>query len=231
MGLGEVQAALARLSVETTLRDRFFADPAAVGSELGLDAAEALGLGAIPRRHIDQFADSLHGKRRDQMRRVVPIATRALGRQFAALFRRYIDESPPRGSKAELDDAAGFVAAIRRWADQIEPPWAADLARYELAWRQAARAGWMPIVRTFRYPVARLVTGQEPEPVKSRPTIACWWRLTPRGKVRHRVVSFPMFGSSGSPSGTAHTREVSATEGKAEEPEAQFRQRRQREAF
>jgi hypothetical protein len=191
MGLSEVQAALARLSVEPALRDRFFADPAVVGAEIGLDAAAALGLGGMPRRHIEQFADSLRRKRRDQVRRVVPSAVRALGRQFATLFDRYIDDSPPRGSKADLDDAAGFVEALGRWADQIEPKWAADLARYELTWRQAARAGWIPIVRTFRYRVAGLATGQEREPVKPRPTIACWWRLTRRGKVRHVVVSLP----------------------------------------
>ena len=75
--------------------------------------------------------------------------------RYAALFERYANESPPRGSKADLDDAAGFVAAICRWADRSNPPWAVDLARYELAWRQAARAGRVPIVRMFRFPVAQ----------------------------------------------------------------------------
>jgi hypothetical protein len=191
MALGEVQAALARLSIEPALRDRFFADPAAVASELGLSAADALRLARMPRQQVEQFADSLHRKRRDQTRRVVPIAARALGRQFATLFQRYIDESPPRGSQADLDDAAGFVAALRRWGNEIEPEWAVDVARYELSWREAARAGWMASVQAFRYRVARLATGQESEPVKRRLTIACWWRPTRRGKVRHFVVSLP----------------------------------------
>jgi hypothetical protein len=189
MGLSEVQAALARLSVELALRDRFFADPPGVGAELGLTAQEAVGLARIPRRQVEQFAGSLRHKRRDQTRRVIPIAARALGREFEELFERYVNESPPRGSKADLDDAAGFVAAMRRWADQIEPRWAVDLADYELAWRQAARAGRIPIVRTFRYEVARLLTGHEPAPAKPRLTIACWWRPTRQGKVRHFVIS------------------------------------------
>ena len=41
MGLAEVQAALAKLYVDEALRDRFFDDPAAVGSELGLEGGEA----------------------------------------------------------------------------------------------------------------------------------------------------------------------------------------------
>lgn len=101
-------------------------------SELGLASGEALGLAEVPRCQVEQFANSLHRKRRDQVRRVVPIAARALGRRFAALFNRYVQESPPRGSKADLDDAAGFVAAIRRWANQIQPEWAVDLARCEV---------------------------------------------------------------------------------------------------
>ncbi len=191
MGLAEVQGALARLSIDRALRDRFFAEPAAVGAELGLDGDESLGLAGIPRRQVEQFAGSLRRKRCDQVRRVLPIAARALGSQFAALFQRYIHESPPRGSKADLDDAAGFVAALRRWADQFEPKWAVDLARYELAWRQAIRAERVPIVRVFRFPIARLATGEELEPVEPRLTIACWWRPTRQGRVRHFVVSLP----------------------------------------
>jgi len=109
MGLSEVQRDLARLSIEPVLRDRFFADPVAVGAELGLDSHEALGLAGIPRRQVEQFADSLWRKRRDQARRAVPIAARALGGEFAAIFQRYVDESRPRGSKADLDAAAGLT--------------------------------------------------------------------------------------------------------------------------
>ena len=91
MGLAEIQHALARLSIESALRDRFFADPAA-GAELGLARHEALGLAQISRRGLEQFALSLRRKRCDQVRRVVPIAARALGNRFPLLFDRYIDE-------------------------------------------------------------------------------------------------------------------------------------------
>jgi hypothetical protein len=191
MGLAEVQEVLARLAIDPALRDRFCADPDAVGAELGLAAQEALGLARIPRRQLEQFAASLRRKRRDQVQRIMPISARTLGQEFAVLFDRYVDASPPRGSKADLDDAAGFVESIRRSADQLEPEWAVDLARYELAWRQAARARRLPIVRTFRFPVARLATEQRPVPVAPRATLACWWRPTARGTIRHLVITMP----------------------------------------
>jgi hypothetical protein len=195
MGLAEVQGALARLYIDSILRDRFFAEPVVVGAELGLDAEEALGLARIPRRQVDHFADSLRHKRRDQVRRVVPMAAKAIGSsRFAELFERYAIESAPRGSKADLDDAAGFVEAIGRWATQVEALWTVDLARYELAWRQAVRAGRVPIGRIFRFPVARLANGRQPEPVAPRTTLALWWRPTGRGAVRHIMISMPSLG-------------------------------------
>jgi hypothetical protein len=194
MGLSEIQEALARLAIDPALRDRFFADPAEVGANLGLAAPQALGLAQISRRQVEQFAESLRRKRRAQVRRVIPLAARALGQQFAPLFERYMDGSAPRGSKADLDDAAGFVASLGRWGEHVQPEWAADLARYELAWSQAARAGRAPMVRIFRFPVARLATKREQKPIGRRPSLACWWRPTPRGTVRHFVISMPRLG-------------------------------------
>jgi hypothetical protein len=195
MGLAEVQGALARLYIDPKLRERFFAEPVVVGNELGLGSEESLSLSRIPRRQVEQFAESLRRKRRVQVGRVVPIAAKAIGgSRFAELFERYAAESAPRGSKADLDDAIGFVKALRRWADQVEPAWAVDLARYELAWRQAMRAGRAPVVRTFRFPVARLAIGRQPEPVTHRATLALWWRPTRRGAVRHIVITMPSMG-------------------------------------
>jgi hypothetical protein len=193
MGLAEIQGALARLYVDPTLRDRFFADPAAVGAELRLGAEEARGLAGVSRRQVEQFAGSLRRKRRDQVRRIIPIAARTLGDRYGPLFERYVADAAPRGSMADLDDAVGFVEALGRWADDDRPPWVVDLAHYELAWRQAMRAGCRPIVRAFRFPVARLVPGREPDAaaIAPRPTLAVWWRPTPRGRVRHVILSLP----------------------------------------
>jgi hypothetical protein len=158
---------------------------------LGLDSDECQNLARIPRQQVEQFAKSLRHKRRDQVRRAIPLAARAFGGRFVELFEQYVIESAPRGSKADLNDAVGFVEAIGRCNDRIEPPWAVDLARYELAWRQATRAGRVPLLRMFRFSVARLASGLEPDLILPRATLAFWWRPNPRGNVRHIAISMP----------------------------------------
>ena len=195
MGLAEVQGALARLYIDPKLRDRFFDDPSVVGAELSLSAEEAQSLATIPRRQVELFADSLRHKRLDQVRRVIPIAAEAIGgRRFSALFDRHATDSPPRGSKADLVDAVGFVEALRHWVYPVDPAWAVDLARYELAWRQAVRGTRTPITRIFRFPVAELARGRHPGPVAPRATLALWWKPTRRGRVWHVVISMPRMG-------------------------------------
>ncbi len=174
------------------LRDRFFAAPLVVGAQLGLSADDARDLAQIAGREVDQFAESLRHNRRDQVRRVVPNAARSIGkRRFADLLERYTNESSPRGSKTGLADAAGFVAAVRRWAQDVEPAWAIDLAEYELTWRQATRSGRAPIMRIFRYPVGRMAIASQSEPILPRTTLAIWWRPIRPGPVRHVVLSMP----------------------------------------
>jgi hypothetical protein len=194
MGLAEIQSVLARLYVDPTWRDRFFADPAAAGAELGLDAEEAGRLACVSRRQVEQFAAALRRKRRDQVRRVIPLTVQAMGGQFSVFFERYARESPPRGSKPDIDDAVAFVEALSRWPChvEVEPPWAVDLARYELAWRLAMRAGRFPILRALRFPVDQLSRGVKA--VRPRATLAIWWRPTQRSRLWHLVV--PIMGLS-----------------------------------
>ena len=152
MGLAEIQGALARLYVDPALRDRFFADPAGVGVELGLGAEESRDLAGVSRRQVEQFADSLRRKRRDQVRRVIPIAARALGDRFGGLFERYV-ASRRRGGRGPISTTRSGSSMRSGDGPIRSTAWAVDLARYELAWRQAARAGRRPIVRMFRFPV------------------------------------------------------------------------------
>ena len=195
MGLAEIQRALARLYVNAFLRDRFFDNPDSVGIELGLDPQESRELAGLSRRQVEQFAGSLRRKRRDQVRRILSIASTALGDRFGLLFERYIDQAPPRGSKADLDDAIGFVDAMQTWTDDDRPPWVVDLARYELAWRQALLAGRKPVVRAFRFPVARMVRDRRfSEPITPTTTLALWWRPTGQGRIRHIAITWPGLG-------------------------------------
>ena len=112
MGLAEVQRLLVRLSIDKALRDRFFADPEAVGTEVGLESDEVRGPGEdaeAAARAVCRFAAAQAMR---PGRRMIPIAARVLGDDFAVLFERYANESSPRGSKPGLDDVCGFVAAM-----------------------------------------------------------------------------------------------------------------------
>ena len=156
MGLAEVQEALARLYIDPALRDRFFADPAAVGAELGLVPEEALDLARVPRRQVEQFADSLRRKRRDQVRRVIPITARALGRRI----RRALRAICRRVGTARVEGRSRRRGRVRRGDRSMGRSRSNPLGRRPgpvragLATGRAGGPG--PIVRMFRFPVARL---------------------------------------------------------------------------
>ncbi len=193
MGLAEVQKVMAQLFIDQAIRRQFFDDPTTIGAKLGVSAAEAQSLAQVSQCQFEHFGHSLVRKRRDQVRRSLPNTARVLGREFVTLFDRYINQAQPRGSRADLDDAALFVAALERSKRSLQPEWIVDLARYELAWRCSARPGHRPIVRRFRFPICRITGALDPGPTAPRPTLAIWWRPPWRKSVRHVVISAPLW--------------------------------------
>ncbi|HKI21661.1 MAG TPA: hypothetical protein VKA15_27465, partial [Isosphaeraceae bacterium] len=155
MGLAEIERALARLYVDVSLRNRLAGDPASVGAEFRLTVPETQRLSSIPSRQLEQFAESLLRKRASQVSRIVPMTACALGARYSKWFERYATAAPPRGSRADVGDAVGFVDALVRFGPEVEPPWAADLARYELAWFRFAQSRQWLAVQAFDYPVLR----------------------------------------------------------------------------
>jgi hypothetical protein len=182
---------MARLFIDPATRNQFFDDPAAIGAKLGLAPAETQSLARVPKCQFEHFGSSLGRKRRDQVRRSLPNTARVLGKAFTPLFECYVNQAPPRGSRADLDDAANFVAALMRSNRPLQPEWIVDLARYELAWRRAVRPGHHLIVRLFRFPIGRFTGAQEPGPTTPRPTLAIWWKPPWRQTVWHVVISAP----------------------------------------
>ncbi len=193
MGLADIQKVMAQLFIDQAIRRQFFDDPTAIGAKLGLSAAEAQSLAQVSRCQFEQFGNSLVRKRRDQVRGSLPNTAHMLDREFTALFDRYVNQARPRGSRADLDDAALFVAALRRSKGSLQPEWIVDLAQYELAWRWSARPGHRLIVRRFRFPICGITSGQDPGPTAPRPTLAIWWRPPWRKCVWHVVISAPLW--------------------------------------
>lgn len=200
MGLAETQKFLARLYTDAGLRRRFFADPLRTGEEFGLGRDEARQLARLSERQVNFFADSLHAKRLQEVRDLLPLTVRALGTRAASIFRDYAETNLPRGLRKHREDAAAFAVYLAESGalGGTESAWVADLARYEKTWLEVAdmRRGF--VARRFRRDVnelARAAGRGDGRPASSRQTtLAMWFRLSPGRRLRHLVLRLPFWG-------------------------------------
>jgi hypothetical protein len=184
MALAQAQALLARLFTDAAARRAFFADPIRAAKSAGLSEAEAQSFAALDKREVEAFAQTLLGKRALDVRKVLPLTTRALGDRFNALLFEAIDGPLPPGRHRA--DAAALALSLTTPPDP-DPPWIADLARYELAFIEASRPGAALILRRFSYPVAAIARQiHAGAPIDGRPR-ACLglWLRPPGGRSRH----------------------------------------------
>jgi hypothetical protein len=191
MALADVQAVLARLFTDAPFRDAFFADPAAVGRSCGLDQAEARTLSELSHGEVDGFAATLTRKRIGDVSKVLPLTARVLGAAFNNHVRPALAGAARPGR--HCDDARAVAIRLRRLARDgaLDPPWAADLARYEAAFSDAARRRTCVLVRRFHFPVAALamtlMRGAPAAEAEPRMTIGLWLRWPGRHGVLHQV--------------------------------------------
>jgi hypothetical protein len=200
MGLAEVQTALARLFTEPEMRSRFDSDPLSVAALLRLSREEACSLAKVSVQLLEHYATSLRRKRCNDAQKILPLTHRLLGREFAPLFMRYLEQaSLPVGPVRAIHDALGFTAFLRgrAAASTTEPPYVADLAAYEAARRVAATPGRHCFMRVFRYPVAQLAAASWKGAAvdaytRPRRTFALWIRLSKQGPSWHVLYSLPL---------------------------------------
>ena len=198
MGLAKLQGVLAQLYTDDRLRERFYADPQTTCQALGLTADQARQLSQISSDQIKFFTQSLKRKRLNEVRKLLPLTCRVLGKRFGALFLRYADTYVPCGLRKHLEDAITFARFTQQnaQAERIEP-WTLDLLRYETAWLEAMNPTSRWILRWFRYPVGKLVRSvAEKEKIsllKQQPTVALWFRIQQRDRLRHIILSLLPF--------------------------------------
>ncbi len=191
MALADVQAILARLFTDTAFRASFFWDPVTVGRALGLEAGEANALAELSRDEVEQFAAIIRRKRADDVRKVLPLTACALGGAFDRHVLATIVGAVRPGR--HRDDARALVDRLSRLArsNELEPPWTADLARYEVTFGEALHRSACLLVRRFRFPVARLAAatrhGAPTGDIKPRMTIAIWLRVPGTQGIFHRI--------------------------------------------
>jgi len=191
MALAETQALLARLFTDADLRREFFDAPVAVATRFGLSMHDTQRLAGIDACEIEAFARSLIGKRALYARKALPLTARALGDQFDALFREAIRGAARDASRSDATALAELLD--RRVAKcELDPAWAADLARFERAFIDAGGSGAAFILRRFDFDVATiakdLAKGEDVRPIRRR-TFGVWARM-PRGRLRWRLFRF-----------------------------------------
>lgn len=197
MGLAELQHGLAQLYTNAGLRERFLADPLAVGGELGLSADEARQLAQLSAPQLRSFADSLHNKRLNEIGKLLPLTSRVMGRRFADLFVRYAETHTPAGVQKHLGDALAFAEYVVNAAlvERLEPPWLLDLVRYEKARLVAADPRRRFVACFFNHHIGPLVRSlarrSETPAVTPRPTLAVWVRPRRHGIVRYAAWMLP----------------------------------------
>jgi hypothetical protein len=186
MALAQVQAALAKLVTHTDIRADFLRDPLGTARALGLDEADAATLALMAPRSLTRFAGSLTAKRRMDVQKWLPLTTRALGDAFVPRLREALVEPPP----GTAEDALALVDRLLH-DSRDAPPWIVDLARYEAAFVEAWRPGFVFRCRRFDYPVlalaAALRRGARPDPSPRRRCVAIWLRASRGARLWHRV--------------------------------------------
>jgi hypothetical protein len=184
MGVAEQQAALARLYVDPNIRERFRKDPYALCRELGLKASDAELLRSLAVDQVDSFARSLRRKRLCEVRKLLPRSCRALGDRYRPLFHDYAAGYLPTGIHRHSYDAAAFAGYLlkRMSSASLEPPWMAELIRFEKAVVKAALPDvWFHAV-ILRYDVS------DPDEASIPPRRTClhgWLRLQRGGRTRY----------------------------------------------
>lgn len=189
MSLAQTQALLAHIYTDASLRRAFFDAPLAVAERFGLEREAAEAVALIDRREVEAFAQSLFGKRVLDARKALPLTVRLLEERFDALLKEAIEA--PAAPLRRRADAAALSERLDALCAQgaIEPAWIADLARFELAFLQAAHPGATLMLRRFRYDVAPLaasVARGGPAEARPRTTYGIWARA-PRGRLRWRL--------------------------------------------
>ena len=108
MSLQKQQDFLARLFTDESLRRNFLSAPEKVGAENGLSETETGDLKMVLPEQLNFFADSLFGKRRREVEKLLPLTKDFLNEDFAELFREFSQNFNPQTVKKHLEDAIEF---------------------------------------------------------------------------------------------------------------------------
>jgi hypothetical protein len=128
VSLLETQQILARLYTDPVTLNAFLEDPE--GFAAGHSKESELVLSEIDQWQLEFFASSLRSKRLGEVRKLLPLTTRALGQRCIEEFRNYSATSLPGGARKHLADAMAFCEYL---LSKTEDSTLAEAASYELS--------------------------------------------------------------------------------------------------
>ncbi|MGB0578186.1 MAG: hypothetical protein ACPGVU_00665 [Limisphaerales bacterium] len=133
MELAATQKLLARILTDSTLRNRFFADPVTIGASFGLSAEEARVLAELPKDDVHDFTKSIRRQRLETVTALLPDSVSILGRRFGELFREYVVKEQLPADAHPWTDAIRFcTACVKAKKLKVEVQrWELELMRYE----------------------------------------------------------------------------------------------------
>jgi hypothetical protein len=151
MSATELQACLARLYTSWAFRRLLRLDPDAALAGYFLTEAERDAILEIDSEMLDWFAASLKAKRRMRLERSFPALFAIGSPAFGVYFDRFHEIYPLRPGETSSDDAEQFGRFVEETLADGEqlPPYARDLARFELTLQELRRS-----VRAVRTPSA-----------------------------------------------------------------------------
>lgn len=198
MTLAATQRAFAQICTNREAREELFDDPASAANRWGMAPADAAELAGASEAGIRFFASQLQRKRLNEVARLLPATRALLGPSFGRLFLEFAEAAVQGGIRKHEHDALAFAAFL--WdRTELLAGWCVErdsvmaVLRYEAGWVQASDPGATLVVRCFRHDIRELARGIQINTERPRPplcpTIAFWYRLPPRRRLRHAILS------------------------------------------
>lgn len=119
MGLQQTQNILANLYTNKSFREDFFKDPERLGNDFKLNSEEINELVKL-QKDIDFFAKSLITKRREEVKKILPLILNYLKeKEFNEFFLDFTTNFTPKGIKKHLEDAYCFLVFLEKKAIEL----------------------------------------------------------------------------------------------------------------
>jgi hypothetical protein len=204
MGLSQIQQTLAKIYTSSAFREEFFDSSQWGDRELGLTEEEIEQLTKISSQRVNLFAASLKQKRLGQIRKLLPLTSKCLGKDLYQLFWEYSETFIPGGIKKHPQDAIEFANFLEKKLDcstrtnvgdwlrqraKLDRDWILDVIRYERSWLTMAISDRLFLGCRFNNAIAPLIESlqkSENEPAKiKKSTFTIWFRLSSKSKVYH----------------------------------------------